>query len=151
MNRNYKIMLAFGLGIIARIITNPWILGYHNENYSIHKNKIYDAIFFGCITGLIQIIININKLNNSEKFLWLTFNLSIFFIISYIISNQTYINEKELLLKLKENNAESLEFCKIQLANNKNLDPEMKYFLNNHIDLKKETINKINLLLQKFN
>jgi hypothetical protein len=148
MNINYKIILAFGLGIIARIITNPWILGYHNENFSIHKNKIYDAIFFGCITGLIQIIININKLTNSEKILWLTFNLSIFFIISYIINNQKYIDERELLLKLRENNAESLEFCKIQLANNTSLNAETKDFLNNHIKIKIETIDKINLLLK---
>ena len=58
MNTNLKIILAFCLGIILKTLTTPWILGFFNKNYSIHKNKLYDAMFFGSITGLVQILIN---------------------------------------------------------------------------------------------
>ena len=37
MNSNYKIIFAFFLGVILRTLTNPWILGYGNENFSFHK------------------------------------------------------------------------------------------------------------------
>ena len=66
MNSNYKIILAFSLGAIIRVLTKPWILTFLDKNYSIHKNKIYDAIIIGSISALIQLIINNGHLSNVE-------------------------------------------------------------------------------------
>jgi hypothetical protein len=151
MNENYKILLAFGLGVCARIISNPWVLGFYNENYSININKVYDSIFFGSMTGLIQIIININNLTNIEKIFWLIFYISLFFILNHAITTQKFIDEKHLLLTLKENNAESLEYSKIQLEKNKELNKNTQEFLTEYIKEKYMTINNINKLIQNNN
>lgn len=151
MNPNYSITLAFFLGVTLRILTNPWILGYSNENYSIHKNKIYDALLFGSMAGIIQIMIDNGELTNMERFIWIILFVSIFISLNYVISEQIFIKEKDLLLKLRENYAESMKYSDIQLLN-KNIDEELKNFLIMENDNKKNAIEKINLMLKiKYN
>ncbi len=147
MNSNFKILIAFIFGILARIITTPWILGYDNQNFSIHKNKIFDAIFFGSITGLIQLIIDIGNLTNAQKIFWLIINLTIFFVASYSINHQTFISEKDLLLKLRENYAESIEISKIHVQ--KGIDNKVKNFLNSHVETRQKAIKDLNILLHE--
>lgn len=148
MNSNYKIIFAFFLGVILRTLTNPWILGYGNENFSFHKNKIYDAILFGSVTGVIQIIIDSYSLTLEHKLLWLFLFISIFFIINHLIVVQTFVSDTDLLLKLKENYAESLEFSKILLREDK-LTPNIRKFIIDHIGLKYDAIDQINILLKQ--
>jgi hypothetical protein len=150
MNTNYKIILAFILGIIARLFTNPWILGYTDTNYSVHKNKIYDSIFFGSIIGIIQIIIDIGSLTNGEKIFWLILYISIFLTIKYIINNQIFIDDKHLLLKLKENYAESNKITKI-LLNDSKLKPEINTFVSEQLNIKNEEIKIINEFIKNLN
>lgn len=146
MNSNLKILLAFILGVLARIITTPWILGYNNEYFSIHKNKIFDAIFFGSITGLIQLIIDIGSLTNAQKLFWLIINLTILFIISYSINHQSFINESDLLLKLRENYAETIEISNIHTK--KNIDDRVKKFLSETINSRRNAIKDLDNLLK---
>lgn len=148
MNPNYNITLAFFLGITLRILTNPWILGYSNVNYSVHKNKIYDAVLFGSMAGLIQIMIDDGLLGNAEKFLWIVLFVSIFLTLNYIISEQVFIKGEDLLLKLKENYAESIKYSDIQLLN-KNISEELKTFLLEQNKNKKDAIDEINIMLKK--
>lgn len=143
MNINYRIAFAFILGVIARILTNPWILGYSNENYSIHKNKIYDAIFFGCLVGILQIFINIDTLSIHELMTWLILLSSIFFIIKYMINNQVYIDELHLLLKIKENYGEINRLSEI-LSNDNKLSVNIKKFIDNEINNNNDAIKIIN-------
>lgn len=147
MHTNYKILLAFILGIIARIITTPWLLGFSNEYYSIHKNKIYDAIFFGSITGLIQVIIDIGYLSNAQKLFWLILYSTIFYITSHSITYQNFVNERDLLLKLRENYAESIAISQIHI--DKNIEPNVKQFLTVHADVRKQAIKDLDQLLKK--
>jgi hypothetical protein len=147
MKINYKIISAFVLGVITKTFVTPWILGYSDENYSIHRNKIYEAIFFCSITGLILIIIDIGNLTFEEKIFWIVLYLSIFFTTKFFINNQINVNEKELLLKLRENYAESNKLAEI-LLNDDKLSPNVKSFIVDHKTLKKEAINNINELLK---
>lgn len=147
MNSNLKILVAFILGVLARIITTPWILGYNNSNFSVHKNKIYDAIFFGSIIGLIQLIIDIGDLSNAQKLFWLVLNLTMIIITSYLINHQSLISEKDLLLKLKENYAESIEISNIHIR--KDIDTNVKKFLKEHAESRKKTIVDLEQLLQE--
>lgn len=149
MKINYKIILAFILGVIAKTFTTPWILGYNDENYSIHKNKIYEAFLCCSITGLILIIIDIGDLTFEEKIFWIVLYLSIFFTAKYFINNQTYINEKDILLKLRDNYAESNKLADI-LLNNDKLSPNIKSFIIEHNSFDKEAINNINKLIKNF-
>lgn len=147
MHTNYKILLAFILGVIARVITTPWILGFGNPNYSIHKNKIYDAIFFGSITGLIQVFIDIGNLSNSQKLFWLILYSTIIYIISYSIINQNFIDERDLLLKLRENYAESIAISQIHI--DKNIEPKVKQYITIHAEARKEAIKDLDQLLKE--
>lgn len=148
MNTNYKIVLAFLLGIFIRIITNPWILGFSDVNYSIHKNKLFDALLFGAITGLIQILIDFQTLENHDKFLWILLFATIIISLNHIIHEQIFIKEKDLLLKLKENYAESIRFSDIQMSN-KSIDSTLKNFLIEQNNTKKNAIAQINVILSK--
>ena len=148
-NANYNITLAFFLGITLRTLTNPWILGYENENFSVHLNKIYDAILFGSMTGLIQIIIDAGSLTNGERFLWIILFISIFIMLNNMIVGQSFIKEKDLLLKLKENYAESIKISDIQISN-KNIDKDFKNFLIVQNGEKEDGIDEINDLLKKY-
>ena len=143
MNTNHKIFFAFILGVVAKVLTNPWILGYTNQNYSVHRNKIYDAIFFGSITGLIQIILDLSGLNNIEKVFWILLYVSILLVSAYFIDNQVYIGEKQLLLKLRENVGESIRVSEIQLEN-KDLNTELRAFLEKQNADKIQSIKDIN-------
>ena len=147
MNFNYKILLAFTFGAIIRVITKPWILTCFDENYSIHKNKIYDAIIIGSITALIQLIINNGHLTKIEFIFWIILFASIAGICNYLINNQIFITKKDFLQKLKEDYAEAIKFANAKISNN-NIDPEFKDFLLKHNVSKKETLNKINELLK---
>ena len=149
MNYNYKIIIAFLLGAILRILTNPWILGYSNENYSIHKNKIYDALFFGSLTGLVQIIINKNLMTNGGELLWIIFFISLIILFKYLINNQSFIKGKDLLLKIKENYGESIKLSQIQLEKN-DISAELRDFLIRGNKLKHIAIQDIDVLLQKY-
>lgn len=146
MNTNYKIILAFILGIMARIFTSPWILGYNDKYYSLHKNKIYDAVFLGSITGIIQIIIDFGSLSLVETIIWITLFLSIFFTMRYFIDNQIFVASKHLLLKLRENYAESNKLAEILLNDNK-LNKNTKNFVLEHKTLKEDAIKTINELI----
>ena len=148
MNPNYNIMLAFFLGIMLRILTNPWILGYSNENYSIHKNKIYDSILFGSMAGLIQIMIDNDTLTNVDRFVWIILFISIFITLNFVISGQIFIQGDDLLLKLKENYAESIKYSDILLLNKK-INTELKDFLVIQNKNKKDAIDEINKMLKK--
>lgn len=148
MNPNYNIMLAFFLGIMLRILTNPWILGYSNENYSIHKNKIYDSILFGSMAGLIQIMIDNDTLTNVDRFVWIILFISIFITLNCVISGQLFIQGDDLLLKLKENYAESIKYSDILLLNKK-INTELKDFLVIQNKNKKDAIDEINKMLKK--
>lgn len=150
MNPNYKITLAFFLGVTLRILTNPWILGYSNVDYSVHKNKIYDAVLFGSMAGLIQIMIDNSLLSNAERFLWIILFVSIFLTLNYIISEQVFIKGDDLLLKLKENYAESIKYSDIQLLNKK-ISEDLKNFLLEQNKNKKDAIDEINIMLKKNN
>jgi hypothetical protein len=150
MNTNYKIILAFILGIIARLFTNPWVLGFNDINYSIHYNKIYDSIFFGSIIGIIQIIIDIGTLSTIEKLFWLILYISIFLIMKYFINNQIFVDDKHLLLKLKENYAESNKITEILLSDDQ-LNPNIKIFVSRQINIKNEEINNINEIIKNLN
>ena len=97
MNSNYKIILAFTLGAIIRILTKPWILSCFDENYSIHKNKIYDAIIIGSITALIQLLINNGNLSNVEFMSWIILFITITAICNYMIHNQTFVTQRDFL------------------------------------------------------
>lgn len=147
MNSNLKILTAFILGVLARIITTPWILGYHNPNFSIHKNKIFDAIFFGSIIGLIQLILDIGDLSNAQKIFWLILNLTMIIITSYLINNQSLINEKDLLLKLRENYAETIRISNIHIE--KDIDANVKNFLKEHVEAREKAIKDLDKLLQR--
>ena len=143
---NNKIMLAFILGVILKILSNPWILGFYDENYSIHKNKVYDALIIGCLTGFIQIIINRDSLSNGIKFLWTIIFLTIFISIDHILNNQIFVSEKDLLLSLREKYAESIKFTDIQLKDDE-LDEEIRKFLIQENLNKISSIEKINKIL----
>ena len=147
MNSNYKILLAFTLGTIIRVITKPWILTCFDENYSIHKNKIYDAIIIGSITALIQLIINNGHLTKIEFIFWIILFASITGICNYLIINQIFITKKDFLEKLREDYAEAIKFANIKISNN-NIDLEFKEFLLKHNISKKDTLNEINELLK---
>lgn len=148
MNPNYNITLAFFLGVTLRILTNPWILGYSNVNYSVHKNKIYDSVLFGSMAGLIQIMIDTSSLSNAERFFWFILFISIFITLNYIISEQVYIKGDDLLLKLRENYAESIKYSDIQLLN-KNISENLKNFLLEQNKNKQDAIDEINIMLKK--
>jgi hypothetical protein len=148
MNSNYKILLAFGFGAIVRVITKPWILTCFDENYSIHKNKIYDAIIIGSITALIQIVINNGHMTNTEFIFWIILFASITGICNYLINNQVFVTKKDFLQKLKEDYAEAIKFANAMLSN-KNIEPDFKEFLLEHNISKKLTLNEINELLKK--
>jgi hypothetical protein len=148
MNSNYKILLAFTLGAMIRVITKPWILTCFDENYSIHKNKIYDAIIIGSITALIQIIINNGHLTKIEFIFWLILFATITGICNYMIFNQVLITKKDFLQKLKEDYAEAIKFANAIISNN-DIDAHFKEFLLEHNVSKKETLNEINELLKK--
>ena len=150
MNSSYKILLAFSLGVILRILTHPWILGYSNENYSIHKNKIYDALFFGSLVGLIQLIINGSLLTNGEKLLWIILFISIMVFFNHLIVNQSFIKGKDLLLKIRENYGESIKFSEIQLSK-KDISPELREFLIRSNKLKHIALQDIDALIIKQN
>jgi hypothetical protein len=150
MNPNYNIALAFFLGVGLRILTNPWILGYSNQNYSVHKNKIYDSMLFGSMAGLIQIMIDDGLLTNAERICWIILFVSIFFILNYIINEQIFVQEHDLLLKLRENYAESIKYSDIQLAN-KNINDDLKKFLSVQNKYKQDAIDEINGMLEKDN
>lgn len=147
MNSNLKILTAFILGVLARIITTPWILGYHNQNFSIHKNKIFDAIFFGSVIGLIQLILDIGDLSNAQKIFWLILNLTMIIITSYLIDNQSLISEKDLLLKLRENYAESIRISNIHIE--KDIDANVKKYLKEHVETREKEIKNLDKLLQE--
>jgi len=147
MTPNHSIALAFFLGVTLRTLTNPWILGYSNENYSIHKNKIYDALLFGSMAGIIQIMIDNSSLTNIERIFWILLFVSIFIALNYVISKQVFIKGKDLLLKLRENYAESIKYSDIQLSN-KNIDEELKNFLVQENTSKQNAIDKINIMLK---
>jgi len=149
ININYNILLAFFLGVGLRIITNPWVLGYYDENYSVHKNKIYDSLLFGSVAGLIQVIINNNMLTNGERIFWSVLFLSIFFSLNYIIKEQIFIKEDDLLLQLKENCAESIKYSDIQLEN-KNISNDLRDFLYKENKEKQIAIQKINIMLDNY-
>jgi hypothetical protein len=142
MNPNYKIILAFGLGVAIRILSSPWILGPANPNYSIHRNKLYDALLFGSLTGLVQVLIDGNQINNAERILWIILFLSIFLFARYVIDKQLFVEEKDLLLKLKENYAESIKISEIKL-NDKNLSNEVKDLLTKQNKIKRDSIQEI--------
>jgi len=146
MNPNYTIAIAFLLGVGLRILTNPWILGYLNENYSVHKNKIYDSLLFGSMAGIIQVMIDNGLLTNTERFIWIILFVCIFIILNHIISEQIFIKEKDLLLTLRENYAESIKYSDVQLLN-KGIDEELKTFLIMENNNKKEAIKQINKIL----
>lgn len=148
MNSNYKILLAFGLGAIVRVITKPWILTCFDENYSIHKNKIYDAIIIGSITALIQLVINNGHLTKIEFIFWIILFASITGICNYMIRNQVFVTKRDFLQKLKEDYAEAIKFANAMMSN-KNIDPHLKEFLLEHNIAKKQTLNEINELLKK--
>ena len=147
MNSNLKILLAFILGVLARIVTTPWILGYYNQNFSIHKNKIYDAIFFGSVIGCIQLIIDIGYLSNAQKIFWLILNLTMLIITSYLINHQSLISEKDLLLKLRENYAESIRISNIHIE--KDIDINVKNFLKEHAETRETAIKDLDQLLHE--
>lgn len=145
MNSNLKIFAAFILGVLARIITTPWILGYHNQYFSIHKNKIFDAILFGSIIGLIQLILDIGDLSNAQKIFWLILNLTMIIITSYLINHQSLIDEKDLLLKLRENYAESIQISNIHIE--KDIEEKVKIFLKEHAKTRENAIKDLDKLL----
>lgn len=147
MNSNLKILVAFILGVLARIITTPWILGYYNQNFSIHKNKIYDAIFFGSVIGFIQVILNIGDLSNPQKIFWLILNLTMIIITSYLINNQSLISEKDLLLKLRENYAETIRISNIHTE--KDIGANVKKFLKENIETREKAIKDLDQLLHE--
>jgi hypothetical protein len=150
INPNYNITLAFFLGITLRTLTNPWILGYSDENYSIHKNKIYDSILFGSMAGLIQIMIDSSLLNSAERFFWIILFITIAITLNYTIRKQLFINGDDLLFKLKENYGESIKFSDIQLSN-KNINEELKNFLLVQNAQKQKAIDEIKQMLNKKN
>ena len=45
MNTDTKILLAFLLGIIIRILLNPWILGFYNINFTTTEYMLIQKIF----------------------------------------------------------------------------------------------------------
>ena len=147
MNTYYKIIFAFLIGIFIRLFTNPWILGYNHKDFSIHINKIYDAIFFGCIIAIIQIFITIDTLTNPEKICWIMLFLTMLSISMNLINNQKFVNDKQLLLKLKENYAESNRLAEI-LVNNNSLGIETRNFILDHLTLKKDAILTIDNIIK---
>jgi hypothetical protein len=149
MNPNYIILLAFTLGTGIRILSNPWILGFTDDNYSVHINKIYDSIFVGTIVGIVQVLMNNSSLTLLEETLWIILFITINFIMNYIIKNQLFVSEVELLLQLKENYAESVKYSEIQLKN-PSIDSKLKDFLIAHNKLKAQSINEINSMIKMY-
>lgn len=148
MNVNYKIAVAFIFGVIVRILINPWNLKINDMNQSIHKNKIYDAIFFGSLIGILQVFLNIDSLTVSGLLIWLIFHMCIFGIIKYMINNQTDIGEKHLLLKIKETYGEANRISEI-LLNNKKISPDISQFTNEQIIIRNNAIETINKFIEK--
>lgn len=146
MNTNYRIFFAFILGVTARIIVSPWILKYDDPNYTFHKNKLYDAILIGSIIGIIQIILDLQNLTNAQILVWLLIYLCMFKIIAYFIENQIFVNNLDILLKLRENYAESVKLIENLVKNN--YQPIVKDFLNKNLEIKSDTINEINNLIK---
>jgi hypothetical protein len=148
MNPNYNVTLAFILGIILRIVMSPWILGFYDENYSMHKNKIYDSLLFGSMAGLIQIMIDNGILTIEEKIIWFIFFVAIFIMLNYIIHKQIFVEGKDLLLNLRESYAESIKITDIQLEN-KNIDDKLKNFLEEQNNNKRKAISTMNTMLKE--
>lgn len=149
MKPNYTILLAFILGTGLRILTNPWILGFNDENYSVHINKIYDSIFVGSLVGIVQVLMNSSSLTFIEEVLWIVLFISIYLVMNYIIRNQLFVSEVELLLQLKENYAESVKYSSIQITNPL-IHPDLKNFLIEHNKQKEQAINQIDLMIKKY-
>ncbi len=67
--------------------------------------------------------------------------------MNYIIKNQLFVDEIELLLQLKENYAESVKYSEIQLKN-PSIDSKLKDFLIAHNKLKEQAIDEINSMIK---
>lgn len=149
MNHNYKILLAFILGTLLRILSKPWVLSWSDDNYSIHKNKIYDAMLIGSFTGLVLILIDSSLLTNTEMIFWIIIFISVAAICNHVINNQVLIDEKEYIIKLKEDSAEAIKLSNVIMLN-KNINQQFKFYLIRNNELKEKSINELNELLKNF-
>lgn len=146
---NYKFLLVFTLGITLRILSNPWILSWFGDNYSIHKNKIYDAILIASFTCIALILIDNSLLTNAEMIFLIIIFVCVAAIFNYAIKNQIFISDKDYIYKLKEDNKEAIKLSNV-IMSKKNINPKFKDYLIQNNELKQQSINELNELLKNF-
>ncbi len=149
MNPNYKILLAFVLAIILRILCKPWVLSWSDDNYSIHKNKIYDAVLIGSFISIVLIFIDSSMLTNVQMIIWIILFISIVVICNHVIKNQVFIDENDFILKLKEDNEETIKLSS-EIILNKNVDQTFKNYLIQNNKIKQQSINELDELSKNF-
>ncbi len=136
----------FFASVIIGYFTMPILLGTKNPNIRYHRNKVYGALLMGAWMALVEVLMN--------GYSWKTAYYCVFWIaligvFTYVIINQTAINEREFLEGMIEHHAMGIAMAE-KVLERKDVTEETMEIANNIVRSQTNEITQMDKLLKPY-
>jgi hypothetical protein len=149
MNSNERIFLTIIIAVLVGTLKVPLLNGMGASDINFNLNKLYNILLIAFFMSLAGLIINYAKVPLDELLIWIFILTTGLIIFYYMIVNQTFVNNNDYLLALKENHQTSIAMSK-KMLDKYHIDQKTKDLANNIIQTHNSEINQINKLLDEY-